>query len=148
MYLPSYPATPGRSTVTVWALNSDGKVGRPSSKSFFTSASALTLKAAAKLSLQSAFQSGGSVHMITQCPARQGHCQVRLTLVLNGRVIVRRGYQQTPGTLLTVGLRPTDPGLRRALARALSTPRGRAQVRVTCRIFRFAGGASTATGGT
>ena len=135
LWIPSYPALPGRSTVTVWALNSDGVFGRPKSTSFFTAASALTLTAAAKLSVDSAFEHGGAVHVITQCPARQGHCQVRLTLLLKGRVIVRRGYQQTPGTLLTVSLQASNPALRRALARELNKRNGR--VRVTCRMFRL-----------
>jgi hypothetical protein len=147
LWIPTYPALPGRSTVTVWALNSDGKFGRPKNKSFFTAASALTLKAAAKLSVDSAFERGGAMHVITQCPAHQGHCQVQLTLVLKGRVIVRRGYQQTPGTLRTLRLQPTNPRLRRELARELNKPHGR--VRVTCRIFRFAQpGSMSATGAT
>jgi hypothetical protein len=139
--IPSYPATPGRSVARVRALNSDGVPGRPTSTSFFTTSAALTLKAAAKLSVEKSFQRRGAVDMITQCPAgRQGYCQVRLALFLKGRAIVTRAYQQAPGTMLRVRLQPTNPALKRALARALNKPRGR--VRTTCRIFRLANGGS------
>ena len=135
VYLPSYPATPGRSVATIWALNSDGILGRPRSTSFFTAASALTLRSAAKLSIDSAFNRGGAVFVITQCPAREGYCQIRLGLNLNGRPIVTRAFQQAPGTITTVRLQPTNPALRRALARELNKRNGR--VRVTCRMFRL-----------
>lgn len=138
LLLPQYPALPGRSVATVWALNSDGKLGRPRSTSFLSSPSALTLKAAAKLSVRSAFARGGAVFVNTQCPVSMAHCQVRLGLVVSGRVVVRRSYQQSPGTFLKIRLLPGRPADRRALARALA---GRSRrVRVTCRIFRLAAG--------
>ena len=34
LQIPGYPATPGRSVATVWALNSDGVPGKPRSSSF------------------------------------------------------------------------------------------------------------------
>ena len=136
MLIPSYPAIPGRSTVTVWALNSDGAFGKPKSKSFLSAPSALTLKAAAKLSVDSAYNRGGAVFVNTQCPARGGYCQVRLALLLNGRTIVTRSYQQIPGTFSIARLQPTKPALRRALA--LELKKRNARVRVTCRLSRLA----------
>ena len=138
LQIPAYPTTPGRSVATVWALNANGVAGRPRSSSFATTAAALTLSSAAQLSARSAYQRGGVVFVRTQCPARQGACQVRLELRLGGRLIVDRNFQQIPGTYETARLLPSRPSDRRALAQALR--RRRSNVRVSVRIFRLGGG--------
>jgi hypothetical protein len=135
--IPSYPAATGRTVARVWALNSDGELGKPaSSKPFATAASALTLKAGAALAVASAYQRHGAVFINTECPARQGACQVRVTLRLRGRTIVRLGYQQAPGTVYAARLLPTNRADRRALARVLAQKHSR--IRVTCKMFRLA----------
>ncbi len=144
--LPGYPATPGRSVATVWALNSNSVPGKPASSSFLTTASALTLSSAARLSADSAYQHGGALFVRTQCPANQGHCQVRLQLRLNGRLIVDRAFQQTPGTYETARLLPSRTADRRALAVALR--KGRGHVRVNVRIFRLGSGGLAEAGAT
>src|SRR5205823_3946711 len=110
----------GRAEVTVWALNSDDKLGKHKTHTFQTRPTSRTLDAAAKLSVKSAYQSGGAVFVSTECPALNGHCQVRVELLLNGHVIVRRGFQQAPDSFETHRLLPSSPSVRRALRRALA----------------------------
>src|SRR5439155_7684098 len=130
----------GRATATVYALNSDDKLGRAKSRSFRTDPSFSSLDAAANLSAKSAYQSGGAVVVPTQCPERQGHCQVRLELLLNGHVIARAGYQQAPDTFRYRRMLPSKPSVRRALRRALSGKSGK--VRVVVRMHHAAGPAT------
>jgi hypothetical protein len=134
--IPKFPGLPGKTTATVWTLNSDGVIGTGRSSSFRTTPSAVTFKAAARATARGAYSDRGAVVVRTQCPmSRDGYCQVLLTLVLNGHSIVTAGDQVAPGTSYFVHLRPGNPALRRALARALAGRGG--HVRVGCIMFRL-----------
>src|SRR5207247_1791887 len=98
-----------------YTINADGKLSRPRTRHFRTNPKAATLNAAAKLSAASAYKSHGAVVVDTECPELQGHCQVRIELFLRGRVIIRRGYQQTPDTFHRIRLLPSKASERRAL---------------------------------
>lgn len=103
-----------RALAKVYAVNAEGRLGRPARRGFPTSPSVRTLRGAARLTARSAAARGGAVTMRAHCPAH-GHCRARMQLFRGGRLVARSRYQQTPDTFRALRLVPKRAADRRAL---------------------------------
>lgn len=94
-----FKGSPGATwaTARVFALNIDGRPGKPKAKRFRPAPVIKKLEPAARAGLDSAGATGKGVELRTICPTG-GHCQIRLTLLLNGRTVATSRYQQAPDT--------------------------------------------------
>jgi hypothetical protein len=101
---------------SVQALNADGVPGQVRTKRFrLAPPKSLSLIQSGRRSAANARRTGGKVKLWALCPI-DGHCQTRVLLKLNGRVVGQKRFQQAPGTYRHIELAPNTAKLRRLLA--------------------------------
>jgi len=111
--IPHHPGG-GRAIARVFALNRDGRLGRPAKATFPTGPPRSSLRVAARRSARTATRRGGRVRLRSSCPRGQ-HCRVVVELRYRGRVIARDRFQQTPDTFRIVTLRSSSSRARQAV---------------------------------
>jgi hypothetical protein len=125
----------------VYALNSDGELGRASRRVFAAGPQARTLRQAARRSASSGWVGRNAAGVRTQCPAG-GHCQVHVQLRSNGRTLAAARFQQAPDTFRHHPLEPARPAALRRLGR-----RSDARLKIVVRLRRPGGAPPAASPG-
>ncbi len=100
-----------KASAVVQALGPDGRLGRAGRSHFLTQPRAETIRGALKRSASSMKRSRRAVRLTTICPGDGVHCLVEITIKRDGSVLMKRSFQQAPGTFHRVKLH--NPAIRR-----------------------------------